>query len=780
MEKGILLARANMRRARGQTAAILVLILLASLMLNLWLMLSLDYKRNFDRCHERLNAGHVTLAVDGDGTKLREFFARTLEDDARTDGYSLTDCLHMAGQFAYNGGEVNSELVFLEKEAALERPVGRDEIVEESPYTSGVYMPVLYRCEAIDIGKTIEISVGSQTMSYTICGFFNSAMAGSHNCMMCEILLSADCYEELRKSGCAPEATLCSIRLSDPAESESYETTMKNLVSSYFPTARAVSNSYALVSQSRYISQMICAGVLSAMAFLILLIALVVIGANIANFVEENMKNLGALKAIGYTGRQLTGFLHVQFLGLSLLSGVAGAGLSYLLFPALNAMMVSQTGIPYRVRFLPAPFLLTLAILGGAVAAAVRLSSRRLRRIEPIAALRQGVATHNFRRNPAPLSKTWLALTPALAWKTASFGIRQNVAVAITMLSLSLVLTFSGVMAENMIADIKPFIDMIVGETADSCINVNAAAEEAFVREMEADGRVEKTYLYTTTEVRHVGGIGLMATVCDDFSRVNNPGVVFAGRFPQFDNEIAVAGKYAEERGLQIGDEIVVTAEGKEAAYLITGFTQMSNNLGKDCLLTREGFERMGALFNASYYLNLEESADIDAFNEEMKERLGSEANAALNIEAMIEGSASEYISLMKAIVAGILLLSGIIVTFVLYLLVRTALNRKKREYGILKALGFTTGQLVLQTALSFMPALVLSTAAGLTVCSGVINPLMALFLRGIGIVKCTFTVPYGRIALFGGALVLFAFAVLCLLSLNIRRIAPRGLLAGE
>ena len=52
MRKSILIARSNIRKAKGQTASIFVLILLAALMLNLWLMLSMDYKANFDRYHD--------------------------------------------------------------------------------------------------------------------------------------------------------------------------------------------------------------------------------------------------------------------------------------------------------------------------------------------------------------------------------------------------------------------------------------------------------------------------------------------------------------------------------------------------------------------------------------------------------------------------------------------------------------------------------------------------------------------------------------------------------
>lgn len=780
MRKCFLLVHSNLRRAKGQAAAIIVLIFLAALTLNLWLMLSMDYRQNFDRSHDRLHAGHVTLAIDGNSAEIRDFIRQTVENDKRMDEFSLNDSMHMVGLFQYNGGEVNTEFAILEKETALSLPVGKAEIVEDSEFTSGIYMPMLYKSKEIAVGKTIEISIGTNKMSYTVCGFFNSVMTGSHNCMLCELILTEDKYKELEETGYAPTATLCSVRLKDKAESEEFETMLKNAVSSNYPGVRSVSNSYALVSESRYISQMVCSGIMSAMAFCILLIALVVTASNIVNYIQENMKDLGALKAIGYTSGQLIGVLLLQFLSLTLVFAAAGAGLSYSFFPAINTMMISQTGIPYQVRFLPVPFLITIMILGGTVAFVVWLYSRRIKRIEPITALRQGILTHSFKQNHVPLEKTKAPLDLALALKTTLSGIKHNVTICITMLVLSLVAVFSGLMVENIIADTTPFIELIVGETADSCINVEIQAEEEFIQEMGRDPRVEKAYLYNSVGVRHAGKVELVATICDDFSKVNNQKVVFEGRFPKYDNEAAVAAKYAKEQGLRIGDEIALTSEGKEEKYIITGFTQISNNLGKDCLLTREGYERMGILQNVSYYLNLADDTDIDDFNTEVKKKFGNRVNATIDIKSTVEGGSAVYVSLMTVIVTAVLILSVIVIAFVLYLLVRTMLGNKKRDYGILKALGFTTRQLILQTALSFMPAVVFSTIAGVTVCSFIINPLTALFLNGIGIVKCTFTVPAGLIAAEGAGLIVLAFAMACLLSLKIRKIAPKELLMGE
>lgn len=781
MKKSFLIARSNLRRAKGQTAAIVVLILCASLMLNLWLMLSTDYKRNFDRYHDKLNAEHVTLALDSHDSELLRFISETLESDARVTQYCMTDALIASGSFSYNGGEIITNIVFLDKQTALERSVGKIEIVEDSEFTSGIYLPMLYSMDKnISVGETIDITVNSSVVSYTVCGFLNSVMTGSHNCTMTTLLLTEDKYAEFKEKCLAPECTLVSVRIGDKTESENFEAILKNEISSRYPAVGTASNSYALVSTSRYISQTICSGVVSAMAFLVTLIALVVIASNVINYIQENMKNLGALKAVGYRSRQIISALLLQFLGAALITAVIGIGLSYLLFPSVNAMMIAQTGIPYAIAFLPLPFIITLAGIGGSVFLAVWLSSRRIRRIEPIVALREGIQTHSFKRNHVPLEKTRTPLTLALALKTTLSGMKQNITVCITVLVLSLILVFCGLMVNNVITDIEPFINLIVGESADSRININTGIEDEFLQVMNADERVEKVYLYHTIEVRHVGGIALMATISDDFSKANNQNVCIEGRYPRYDNEVAVAAKYAMENDLKLGDEITLTANGTEAAYIISGFTQISNNLGKDCLLTRAGYERMGELPNATYNINVEDGVNIDQFNSEAGERFGSSLNYSVNFRSALEGSGSVYISLITIIVIAVLVLSAVIIVFVLYLLVRTMLNNKKRDYGIMKALGFTTGQLVLQTAASFMPAVLLSTIVGITVSSLIINPLLALFLSGIGIVKCTFPIPAGFIAVSGAGLVLFTFAAACLLSLKIRKIAPRTLLAGE
>ncbi len=779
MNKNLLLSRANIRKTKGQTAAIAVLVLLASLMMNLWLMLGTDYKKNFDRCHDKLNDGHVTILAYNSGEEFPEFVEKLLKDRSDVIGYCVTKAFGWSGSFEYNDGEINTPLVFINKETALSRAVGKIEITEDSKFTSGLYLPMLYGT-SYSAGDEIELNVGGDKLKYTVCGFFNSMSAGSHNCAICAMVLTEDKFKELSESGTLPKATLISVRLTDKLNGETVDTELKDTIQSEFPGMIIISNSYALITSSRYISQSICAAILSAMAFLITLIAVVVISSNVMNYIHEEMKNLGALKAIGYKSGQLISALITQFTAIAFITAAVGIALSYAVFPALNDMMAAQTGIPYEVRFLPVPCAATIAFMVGVIAAAVFLSAKRIRKIEPITALRQGIQTHDFSKNHIPLDKTKAPLNFALALKNVCFDLKRNVTVSVTMLVLSLVIVFSGVMLNNFVADEQNFIDMVVGETADSSIDIAPSAEEEFNSALENDSRVLNHYLFTTQYVTHVGGVSLMANICNDCSKMNNQNVVVEGRFPKFDNEIAIAIKYARDKKLKLGEEISISAGTNEEKYIISGFTQLTNNFGKDCLMTRGGYERIAELTDCNYFAVLTDGTDIDKFNEEIAELFPNEVNSTVNFAAFMEGASRVYISLVDIIVKATLVLSAVIVVFVIYLLVRTMLNSKKRDYGILKALGFTTRQLVLQTALSFMPPIIISTVLGTVLSTFVINPLLALFLGGIGIVKCMFAVPLYFNIIAGAGLILFAFAATCLMSLRVKKITPRTLLSGE
>lgn len=680
MNRNILLARANIRKAKGQTTAIIVIVLLSSLMMNLWLMLSMDYRKNFDRCHDRLNDGHVNIAAYVTDNDFKNFISDTLEERSDITDYTVSDAFCEPFSFEYNGGEISQLAVILEKEDALSRNVGKFEITEDSDIKSGIYLPMLYSTgDNYAVGDTIKVTFLGEEFEYTVCGFFNSAMIGSHNCNMMSLLLTEDKFEEFSKETAALKSLYVSARVNDVSKSEEIATELKDAAAKEFPNVVVTSNDYQMITTSRYISQMICAGILSAMAFLVLLIGVVVIASNIANYIQENMQNLGALKAVGYTSGQIISALLVQFAGISAIAAVVGTALSYCVFPGINEMMIAQTGIPYSVRFQPLPILFTVIFITGIVSAAVYFSAKKIKKIEPITAMRQGISTHNFKKNHVQLEKTSLPINAALAMKTMFGGLKQNVTVCVTMLVISLILVFSVTSARNTIVDVQPMIEMIAGEFADSAINVNLNREEELISVLENDSRVEKFYLFTNNnmEIQHVGGTTLYVSVTNDCSKMNNQSMAVEGRYPKYDNEFAVAAKYAKDNNIKVGDEISLKVGNATEKYIVSGFTQNTNSLGKDCIMTREGYKKIASLPNVTYYIDLMEGNDVDDFNSELSDRFGSDVNALQNIYSILESTGGVYVLLMTFLVIAIVIISCIVIIFVMYLLVRTMLNNK-------------------------------------------------------------------------------------------------------
>ena len=120
------------------------------------------------------------------------------------------------------------------------------------------------------------------------------------------------------------------------------------------------------------------------------------------------------------------------------------------------------------------------------------------------------------------------------------------------------------------------------------------------------------------------------------------------------------------------------------------------------------------------------------------------------------------------------------IVIFVEILLVRSKIIREYRNYGINKAIGFTSGQLIVQTMISNIPAILLGVLAGSAVTRPVSSAVMSTALMFFGIEKIEADVPfYGlMITLIGILAVAMITSLAC--SLSIRKVEPIALISEE
>ena len=128
----------------------------------------------------------------------------------------------------------------------------------------------------------------------------------------------------------------------------------------------------------------------------------------------------------------------------------------------------------------------------------------------------------------------------------------------------------------------------------------------------------------------------------------------------------------------------------------------------------------------------------------------------------------------------GLGLISALVILLVLFLLIRSLVFSKRKDYGIYKAIGYTSKSLILQTAGSFMPAIILSVLVFSVVSYFMANPYMQLIMINFGLMKCTFNIPIPGLIIIAVSMIVLAFAFAVLQARRVRKIEPYQMLIAE
>ena len=135
------------------------------------------------------------------------------------------------------------------------------------------------------------------------------------------------------------------------------------------------------------------------------------------------------------------------------------------------------------------------------------------------------------------------------------------------------------------------------------------------------------------------------------------------------------------------------------------------------------------------------------------------------------------YTGIVSAVTAALFLISVLMVLLVLYVIIHSMISRRRQEFGIYKAIGYTSGQLTMMTVTRFIPVVafssVLSAAAGIWYL-----PLMnQTIFSQIGAPKNHFEVSVWILLAFAAAYTAMAFLFSVLLAAPIKKITVYSLL---
>jgi putative ABC transport system permease protein len=782
MNKIYMLAKANIKKSRSATVTLFLIIFIASILLSLGCMTLLNYKKSFDKKVEELNSAHVAAVIMEQAYKDKY-------DEYFTDNPKVTDTekekviFLPSAKFNFRSGEIAFPLVFLN--ADYERKMSTLSLVGEHKETGDrdIYVSYLmYSGGGYKLGDDFTIIYGGRDYTFRIAGFTEDVLFGSTNMGYLGFHMPEKTYQWFQAqlndpmtNGILLQAKLTDWMLSNDMKNDFKKNVLEGNKGSIF-----AANSFVISIQdaksARTATADIGGSIISGFSLIIVLISLLVIRFRIVTSIEDGMTDIGALKALGYSSVQIIASFILQFTQIALVGSLSGIAFSYLAVKPLAVMFSAQTGIIWNQGFDPVSSGINIILILFLVFIVTLLAARRIKKLHPIIALRTGIATHSFKKNHCPLTMKG-SLNFVMAMKSMVQNLKQNIMITCIIAAISFACVFGVVLYYNIVADNKAFINMLGVEMCSVSATVLPGEDAGtLVNEFQKMDGVRKAIKYDYSNVT-INDTECQVYIAEDFAQLDN-NLSYEGRYPQYENEAAVTGFVAEKFNKKVGETITIHLGGKSADYLITGLVESSNNMGMGVFLTYDGVKVM----NPEYKFNniniyLKKGSDVDSFNTQLADKYGSKLAGTVNMDKLADSQLGVYTSIVAIFAYFILLVTAFMVALILYLVIKALIIRRKKDFGIQKALGYTTLQLMVQTSLSFLPIVLIGVAIGSILGSIYINPLLALLFRGIGVMKVDFVIPLVWLGFLCAGLCILAYAVAMLVSRRIKKISAYGLI---
>lgn len=777
-----LLSKSNIRNSKGLTIGLIILIILATSFLNIMLVIFTDFTGNAEKNAIKLNSEDAYILLNGDISKIEDDYIESLINDD-VQNYEVIRTVGALTDTPYGEGTVTPLVLLENAKMALNCEIGKTEIIEEdlAILSEYIYLPYQYHTGGnYNIGDDYELKILDKIYNFKIKGFTNNIITGSYNCGTINVIVDDITYNKIVEDtwGGPWEFIYIKFDLKQGVDQTKFVNEISNKISK---DNSLVTINYYTLEDALYIRTFI--SVILGVSFLvlsliILIIVFLMLANNISNYIKENIKTLGVIKAIGYTGKNIKLSFVLQFVIITIVGSLIGIILSYLMLPSVIKIMVSQIGIPYTINFNLVSSIITILSLITIIILTVLFIARKINKIHPITALREGIETHSFKKNRIELEKTKLPINISLALKTMFTNIKQNIATFVIVFFL----VFAGVIALVMFQNfsVRPKLSLLTFEIFDGAISTDSDADKSVYNYIKSLNGVNNTRLISGINVE-TENVKLVTYIMDDTEQLNNKDVCYKGRLPKYDNEIAISGKYCKKYNYNIGDEIEIGKGDIKEKFLITGFIQTTNNNGQEAVILSNGIEKtLGTAYDKLYYFDIEDNSNVNECIEKIKNEFGDRISLTVNFEEVVKGSISVFKTISNAMVVIMLTVCGLVILLVLYLLIKTLIISKKKDYGILKALGYTSKNIIIQNAISFMPSIILSVIISCIVSCFIVNPYLTLIMSMFGVMKVTFEIPVTLVICMGIGFVILSFIFALVLSLRIKKIEPYKLLNGE
>ena len=784
MKQILLLTKSYFHKTKGQMATLIALVAIAVMLLNIGIIMQIGLSTFFDQRAEELNAPHFTVVVGhglADSTEVEEFLTHhesVVELEQR-------DILFSWGELFIGDVAFNQALILETNDPS--NTMNPPTLIGDYLPLEGdaIYIPHFLMVDNnLSIGDPLRLIFRQEEIWFTVAGSTEEILLGSLMNGGIRFYISDEKAENLRVEFPNSIYSFITTRLEQPEDSNRLFNDINNATFTFneenvYGSMYFLPMTYEFARETRTFMATIVGITVMALAGILFIICAVVVRFRINNHIETTIKNIGILKAMGYENKQIIGSISLQFGGLTLVGGMAGIGLTLVALPFVAHMMEGQIGLVWRprVEFWAGSFTLLAVVVF--ILMLTFLSTRRVKKLYPLMALRDGITTHNFRKNYFALEKAKSPLSLSLSFKQILQNKKQLVMFTLIVAGLSFSAVASLTIYYSMLVNNEAFSNTIGGTVFDVSVIVQ---DDDVIEEIR--GRLEEMPEVARLTARSLGGnranlddVNVSLVIVEDTAYLGNHMLV-EGRFPVHANEIAISPVLANMPDFEIGQTVTMNREEVETQFLVTGVVQMMQDMGFFSLLTEEGMNRFDPDVRLRLIdMDLIAGVEIDDFIDLVEARDGDVIRAfsgRRDIEAILAGMGTA----VTPVAIGNVIISAVVITLVLYMIMKTMIMRRHRELGIQKALGFTNFQLMNQLAMNLLPVIILGTAVGAVAGYFGFNSIFVALMSGTGIGTADLPTPLLWVIILVIGMVALSYGVAMLISRRIRKISAYQLVS--
>jgi len=761
----------NLKRNKREAAAIVFLTLVTAFLMAAFAVSITQIGSAFDRCFEETGSADFILLFDDD--KYRDIYRDILEEEYHVTDVRESSVLYGAAASAISkkGENIAYNMIFADE--STERKMEKFRKLNALPdheiekLSHPVWLPQYFEITAgYAPGETFTFVSGGRDYPFTIAGFFSTGLYNSSGMLKCiitddDMVLLSAVYEEYRMIAFDTEKEFSYEEYYEKCSAKSNE----NVLSSVIPLDKDLERlgETAFLNIFLYMSVFLSVVTMIAALFLIL--------HKISKDMEEQMVQIGVLEALGYTSRELSCSYIFEYIftgGIgAIIGGITAAAFSPVMDTFTRGMMNRDVHTDVNILRI---LIVVISII--ALVALFALSrAARVKKLPPVVAFRKGIKAHHFGKNILPLEKMRHSINIRLAFKGIFNDLRSNIGTGICIIAAGVAVMFSVYTFDFFKSGYNGLLGVMGMETPDiSIIIMSGVNGEKFCDEIRKFPEVEKVLLTRAigNYVEIKGSNQSSAAISyADFSLTDNIHPK-TGRFPQYDNEIMITAKREETENRHIGDSIIIKGDVCEKSYIITGIVSAMNNNGISVYMTEDGYRRIRPndrpntveitlkneedrpafedKLTALYGASAKDTAYAQAAQGSLEERIRAKADEKMAVlisqygvtdvdyavrigDTIISGNSSRFVikeissmrdlakSQMKPIAAvtktfsfWAVIFIAVVVAVILGIIAASAVKRQRRELGIMKSMGYTSRELMIQLTLRILPVTIISS----------------------------------------------------------------------